>query len=213
MNLKLLLAEDDDDLRQTLVEALEMEGFDVYACVDAEEAIEAAENDRFDLALLDMIMPGATGIEAISNIVRSQPNIGIVISTAFGTVATAVDAMKKGAHEFISKPFDLESLVMTLKRVHAQRTTPPSLAGEKADKVFAALANPIRRQTLLKLMVHKRLRFMDLCRLVEVDNHTRFNFHIRQLKQASLVEQSESKVYFLTTEGKKLCASLFSEQN
>ncbi|GLP94792.1 response regulator [Paraferrimonas sedimenticola] len=213
MSIRLLLAEDDADLRETLTEALEFSGFEVSACEDAEQAIAVAQEQVFDMALLDMVMPGMSGIDAIGQIRLFQPTIGVVITTAFGTVDTAVDAMKHGAAEFLTKPFDMDSLCVTLKRVEAQRRQSPKLSGDKADKVFSALANPIRRETLLQLRKHGRLRFMDLCRLVHIDNHTKFNFHVRQLKNSGLVEQTESKIYFLTTQGKNLCASLFEEEN
>lgn len=127
MTLRLLLAEDDKELQEALIEALSLESFDVVAFDNAEDAIEAALVQHFDVALLDVVMPGITGIEALSSLRRIHPNIGIVISTAFATVDVAVDAMKKGADEFLTKPFNLTTVSTTLKRIHAQRS-PKSLS-------------------------------------------------------------------------------------
>lgn len=211
MNLNILLAEDDTELRLALEEALTLEGMQVCACDSAETAIDAAESQGFDVAILDLVMPGLSGVEAIANLRRLQPGMGVIITTAFATVDTAVDAMKKGADEFLAKPFNLATLATTVRRVNAQRQPQPKLADEAADKVFSALSNPIRRQALLQLVRHRQLRFMDLCRLVGVADHTKFNFHMRQLKQSGLIQQNVNKLYFLTTEGQQMCHFLLQE--
>ncbi|SHH93951.1 response regulator [Ferrimonas marina] len=211
MTLKILLAEDDTELRETLVDALEFEGMAVRACDCAETAIAAAQQERFDIALLDLVMPGMTGIEAQTALKQIQPDMGLVLTTAFATVDTAVEAMKKGADEFLTKPFNLEALATTLRRVQAQRQTQPQFADEEADKIFAALSNPIRRQALLHLSHHAPMRFMDLCRKVGIEDHTKFNFHLRQLKQSGLLQQNVNKLYILTNKGRQMCQLLAGE--
>ncbi|USD37530.1 response regulator [Ferrimonas sp. SCSIO 43195] len=204
MTLSILLAEDDVELNSAIEEALHCEGFTVVSCHSAEQALDQAEQQKFDIALLDLVMPGMTGVDAIAALRRLQPGIGIVITTAFATVDTAVDAMKRGADDFVTKPFNLTTLATTLRRVQAQRQPALSLPEEEANKVFSALSNPMRRAVLQQLSLHKKLRFMDLCRLAGVDNHTQFNFHLRQLKQSGLVEQNANKIYFLTTHGQQM---------
>ena len=95
--IRVLLAEDDVELSMNIVEILELEGFDVTAVSSAEQAIEASGREHFDIALLDLLMSGMTGVEAISNLRQNQPFLAVVIITAYATVDTAVDAMKKGA--------------------------------------------------------------------------------------------------------------------
>ncbi|MBC7006022.1 response regulator [Photobacterium sp. BZF1] len=208
MNLSLLLAEDDDDLREVLVEALTLEGFDVSACESAERALELANEQQFDLALFDVVMSGLTGIEAMTTIRRQQPHIGIIITTAFATVDVAVDAMKKGADEFLTKPFNLAALSVTLKRVHTQRSPKSPIEERTNDQVFSALANPIRRAVMQQLSLHQQLKFMDLCRLVGIEDHTKFNFHLRHLVNSGLVKKSEGRVYALTPKGREIHSSM-----
>ncbi|WP_028108020.1 response regulator [Ferrimonas futtsuensis] len=210
MTLTILLAEDDQELNDTITEVLQSEGCDVYACHSAEQALDLAEQRKFDIALFDLVMPGMSGVEAIAALKRLQPGISVVITTAFATVDTAVDAMKKGADDFVTKPFNLGTLITTLRRVQAQKQPAMALEDDDANKVFSALSNPMRRAVLQQLARHKKLRFMDLCRLAGVENHTQFNFHLRQLRQSGLVEQSASKVYFLTTQGQQMVALLSS---
>ncbi|MDK9738532.1 response regulator [Vibrio sp. D404a] len=208
MTLKLLLAEDDQQLREVLEEALALEGFEVVSFDNAEDALDCATEQYFDLALFDVVMGGMTGIEALSNLRRTHPKMGVVITTAFATVDLAVDAMKKGADEFLTKPFNLATLSVTLKRVHASKAPQTPVEERSNDQVFSALANPIRRAVLNHLGIHKKLKFMDLCRVVGVEDHTKFNFHLRQLVKSGLVKKGEGKIYSLTQSGKEVQANM-----
>lgn len=199
--INILIAEDDADLRLNMVDILELEGHKVTAVDCAEAAIAAYERDTFDIALMDLLMPGMTGVEAISNLRQLNPFLAIVIITAYATVDTAVDAMKKGADSVMTKPFNAGDLLMTIKRSIAEKQLLKASSDIDPDSVYAALSNPLRRHTLKQLGTHKQLKFMDLCRLVGVDDHTKFNFHLRQLKKAGLVKQNENKIYLLTTIG------------
>jgi DNA-binding NtrC family response regulator len=211
MSLKLLLAEDDLDLREVITEALTLDGFDVTACESAEQAISCGMRHRYDIALLDFVMSGMSGIDAIAVLKQTDPNMGIVIVTAFGTIDTAVDAMKKGADEFLTKPFNLQTLSVTLKKVHAEKTLKSPHIDQNDDLVFGALANPIRRHVIHQLKMHQRLKFMDLCRLVGIEDHTKFNFHLRQLIKSGLVTKDSEKTYFLTPIGLDIEARLLMQ--
>ncbi|MCL9773619.1 response regulator [Vibrio methylphosphonaticus] len=208
MKLRLLLAEDDTDLREVLTEALIAEGFDVTSCENAEDALDTAKAQPFDLALLDVVMSGMTGIDALITLRRFQPNIGVIITTAFATVDIAVDAMKKGADEFLTKPFNLSALSVTLKRVHAARSPKENPNVESRDQVFSALSNPIRRAVVRQLKIHHKIKFMDLCRLVGIEDHTKFNFHLRQLLNSGLVTKGDNRVYTLTDFGRQVYTSM-----
>ena len=107
--ISILVAEDDAELRLNIVELLELEGYQVCAVDSAEAAIEQSESLHFDIALMDLLMAGMTGVEAISNLRQNQPFIAVVIITAYATVDTAVDAMKKGADSVMTKPLRAKS--------------------------------------------------------------------------------------------------------
>lgn len=199
--ISILLAEDDIELSRNMVEILELEGFEVTAVYSAESAIELSEKRHFDIALMDLLMSGMTGVEAISNLRQNQPFIAVIIITAYATVDTAVDAMKKGADSVITKPFKSQELIVTIRRSLAEKQLLKSRADLDPDLVYSALANPYRRKSLKVLAIHRELKFMDLCRLVEIEDHTKFNFHLRQLKKAGLVMQNEKKIYILTNTG------------
>ncbi|SJL84070.1 response regulator [Vibrio palustris] len=208
MTLQLLLAEDDPQLREVLQEALTIEGFEVIACNNAEDALDKAAEQSFDLALFDVVMGGMTGIDALTQLRRLQPNIGVIVTTAFATVNLAVDAMKKGADEFLTKPFNLAALSVTLKRVHAEHAPKANIDESDHDSIFSALSNPIRRSVVKQLKIHRKLKFMDLCRVVGIEDHTKFNFHLRQLVNSGLVVKEEGRVYSLTDQGLQIYSTL-----
>ncbi|GIU48643.1 response regulator [Shewanella sp. KT0246] len=199
--IRILIAEDDHELRRNMVDILEFEGYQVTDVDSAEAAIIACEQQSYDIALLDLVMSGMTGVEAISNLRQLNAFMAVVIVTAYATVDTAVDAMKKGADSVITKPFNSVELVVTIKRSIQEKQLLKSTSDIDPDSVYSALANSLRRETLKQLGSHKKLKFMDLCRLVGVEDHTKFNFHLRQLKKAGLVTQNENKVYILTNTG------------
>ncbi|MFT6978101.1 MAG: DNA-binding NtrC family response regulator [Shewanella psychromarinicola] len=196
-----LIAEDDHELRRNMVDILQLEGYQVTGVDSGEAAITACEQQNYDIALLDLVMSGMTGVEAISNLRQLNPYMAVVIVTAYATVDTAVDAMKKGADNVITKPFSSSVLIVTIKRSIQEKLLLKTTNDIDPDCVYSALANALRRETLKQLGTHKQLKFMDLCRLVGVADHTKFNFHLRQLKKAGLVMQNESKIYILTSTG------------
>ncbi|UJF18049.1 response regulator [Vibrio sp. SS-MA-C1-2] len=197
---KILIAEDNQELREAIVEALLLDNFTITSCESAEQAINYINRDYFDVVILDYIMAGMTGIDAVPVIKHQAPKTAIILITAFGTIDIAVDAMKKGADEFLVKPFSLKELNTTVRKVMTKKQLNQS-ASQDEDKVFSALANPIRRQAINILKQYRLLKFMDLCRLLNLEDHSKFNFHLRQLIKSDLVSQDEDKNYFLTRQG------------
>lgn len=111
----LLLVEDRRGMRAMLTTALREEGWDVTAVSDGLEAIAMVPRAGFDLVLTDVCLPGADGIEVLSAFARSRPGVPVILMTAFGTIDLAVKAMKLGARDFITKPFELARLTALLE--------------------------------------------------------------------------------------------------
>ncbi len=113
---KILIVDDNEDLCFTLTELLEESSFECKAVKDGISAIEEIKNNSCDLVILDMMLPGMNGLEILQNILEINPNIPILMLTAFGDIKTAVEAIKQGAKDFITKPFDNEALLMTIRK-------------------------------------------------------------------------------------------------
>ncbi len=107
---RLLLVEDRESLRRMLERALTGEGHSVRVADDLPAALDELQGEPLDLVLTDLQLPGGTGLEVLRAARRLQPQAAVVVLTAFGTVARAVEAMKAGAADFLEKPVDLDAL-------------------------------------------------------------------------------------------------------
>jgi DNA-binding NtrC family response regulator len=120
---RLLVADDEESMRYFLSRSLSRRGFEVEAVENGEAAMERFEARRFDVAILDLKMPGADGIEVLSRIRGSDPEALVIIMTAYGTIRSAVDAMRQGAFDYITKPFEIDELLLLIDRALGQRAT------------------------------------------------------------------------------------------
>lgn len=111
---RLLIVEDDDGLRQVLQIQMEHEGYETRSAASVEEALPILEKIPHDVVITDLNLPGASGIELLKRVRVLDPETAVVVITAFATVETAVQAMKQGAYDYITKPihpFELRSLI------------------------------------------------------------------------------------------------------
>lgn len=115
--MKILVVEDEDILRISIGDDLKEEGFEVSLSKSPLLALDLLEKEEFEVALVDYKMPGMNGIELLKKIKERQPDCTVIIMTAFGTIQTAVEAMRLGAYDYITKPFSNEELIVTIKRI------------------------------------------------------------------------------------------------
>jgi two-component system response regulator AtoC len=143
---RVLIVEDEHEMRVMLEKGLARRGFEPQANVSPEEVLTRLATEDFDAVLTDLQMPGLNGLALCERIALNRPDIPVVVVTAFGSLETAVAAMRAGAYDFITKPVDLDALVFVLERAvqHralrqevrrlrqelGQRTGPRELVGE-----------------------------------------------------------------------------------
>src|ERR1035437_7774392 len=112
-----LIADDDPAIRLVVRHRLEADGHRVEEAVDSSAALAALRTNRFDVALLDIIMPGTGGLEALSSAYPDTVRTLLIVITAASTMNTAVEAMKRGAHDYLTKPFaNLDLIAAAVKR-------------------------------------------------------------------------------------------------
>ena len=114
---KILIAEDEKTQRDLLEGFLKKEGFSVDAVSNGREVLHRLEGDFFDIALIDYKMPELDGLQTLREIRRLYPELPVVMMTAYGTVETAVASMKEGALDYLTKPIDLDELLLILQKV------------------------------------------------------------------------------------------------
>jgi DNA-binding NtrC family response regulator len=107
---KILIVDDELNMRLVLSAMLKKEGYEISAASDGKEALQILKSNKFAVVITDLKMPGIDGMELLSAMTEHYPEIPVIMITAHGTIATAVEALKKGAFDYITKPFDLDDL-------------------------------------------------------------------------------------------------------
>jgi DNA-binding NtrC family response regulator len=118
---RILIIEDDKRLREVLKKILDREGFDVEISGDGAGGITEIKQDFFDIVLTDLKMPGMDGIEVLKAIKKISPQTYVIIMTAYGTIDSAVEAMKNGAFDYITKPFKTEEILIVIQKALEDR--------------------------------------------------------------------------------------------
>lgn len=117
----ILVVDDEESVRNIVARKLRSDGYDCELASNGREAVETAARQHFDLVLTDVKMPGMSGIEVLSQMVADHPDTGVVMITAMADAQTAVEAMKLGAYDYVTKPFDLETLGLRVEKALERR--------------------------------------------------------------------------------------------
>jgi DNA-binding NtrC family response regulator len=116
MKRRLLLVEDDEVFLRPLLRTLELKGYEVLPVQSGEEALEAVKAEDVDLVLTDRRLPGMDGVELVRQIKTEHPDLAVVVMTAYGTIESAVEAMRLGAEDYLVKPFEAAELLLVIRR-------------------------------------------------------------------------------------------------
>jgi len=142
--MKILVVDDETPVREMLQRGLiQMGGFSVEVAQNGVDAIEKIEKDLFDLVLTDLMMPEMDGMELLKTIKGTRPEVPVIMMTAYGSIETAVEAMKVGADDYITKPVDFKDLLL-----HISRTQKENLL--------------VKENRLLRMEVRKKFEFANI---------------------------------------------------
>ncbi len=155
MKTKILIVDDEERIIKILSRILTEEGYEVAAAGTGEEGISVSRKNPPDVILMDLNLPGTSGIEAMRTIQSQNPRVKTIILTAYGTISSAVEAMKSGAYDYLTKPFDNDDLLLTIKRVEehlSMQREITSLRGQLHDKY--QFENIIGQSPKMKALFH-----------------------------------------------------------
>jgi len=162
----ILVVDDEEIVRESLTSWLEEDGYEVEAVESGQRALERLHAKEWNLMLVDLKMPGMDGIQLMDEVRKTHPDLIIIIMTAYATVDTAVKAMKKGAFDYLVKPFNPEDLSLSIKKI---------IDHQKLVKENLFLRKELKKQYRLHDMISKNeemLQIFDLVKTVAKSNST-----------------------------------------
>jgi len=121
----ILVVEDEDIMRESLVDWFASEGRTVHAAIDGDAALAQYELEKYDAMIIDLKLPGRDGLDVLAEVRKRNPKARVVIVTAYPSIETAVEAMRRGAVDYLPKPFELETLEASLRSPHEEVIRPP----------------------------------------------------------------------------------------
>ena len=149
----LLVIDDEPEIRESLETLLSMEGYEIETAADARSGAERIERKAFDLVLLDVMLPDRSGLDLLQDIRSTNPALPVVMITAYGSVETAVQAMRRGASNYITKPWDNERLLSEIGTlVNQQKLTAENLALKRTLKQRYSFSQIIGKSEAMQKM-------------------------------------------------------------
>ena len=192
---RVLVADDEKVIREILSDFLTMEGYVVRTVEDGQAALQELEERSYNLVITDLKMPRMGGIELLEEINRRGLSVLTVIMTGFGTVETAIDAMKKGAYDYILKPFKVEEVIHIVQRgLEKQRLQQENLELREAISIYTmseALTKSLSLDHVLEIIVSTTLKESgaDVAALLLVNEpNGQFEVTLRRSKDSSKFE-------------------------
>ncbi len=159
-----LIVDDEAMIRANLERLLKPNGYYTVAAASGDEALEILASQEIGIVLLDIRMPGISGLEVLSHLHKNYPDIAVIMATAMSDVTTAVDAMKAGAYDFITKPFNLDDVILRVAKAREKRSMSLLLKGHQRE-LEARLAQQAKEiqaltmQTIQALVKEETLKF------------------------------------------------------
>jgi len=155
---KLLAIEDDETVRDVLRAFLGEKGFEVTLAENGEAGLDLLRSGKFDIILTDLVMPGVSGMDVLKEVVAARISIPVIVMTAHGTVQTAVEAMRLGAFDYITKPFNLDELMIVLEK---------ALSVSKLQKENVMLKMQLKKKFNFKGLIGDSPRMQTVYELIE----------------------------------------------
>jgi DNA-binding NtrC family response regulator len=136
MKTRILLVDDEEQFVQALSERLNLRDYDVTTALSGQDALEKIQSFNFDVVILDVLMPGVSGVEVLREIKKIKPLTEVIMLTGHATVETAIEGMKQGAYDYLMKPCKTDELDTKIKNAYARKA-------EQEERIRAAKVKEI----------------------------------------------------------------------
>lgn len=157
MNFTILIIDDEKNIREGLSAALELDGYSVKLATNGAEGLALIEKGDIDLVITDLRMPGISGEEVLAKVRGESPGIPVIVLTGHGSIDTAVDAMRNGAYDFLTKPLSLDRLSLIVKR---------ALAGRELEIRHSSLQQELDAKTSFESIIGKSTEMQRIFQMV-----------------------------------------------
>ena len=157
MNFTILIIDDEKNIREGLSAALELDGYSVKLAANGTEGLALIEKGDIDLVITDLRMPGISGEEVLAKVRGESPGIPVIVLTGHGSIDTAVDAMRNGAYDFLTKPLSLDRLSLIVKR---------ALAGRELEIRHSSLQQELDAKTSFESIIGKSSEMQRIFHMV-----------------------------------------------
>ncbi len=155
---EILIVDDEEVVQDVLQSLLEKNGYRTTGVYSAEEALKILEDKEWDLVLLDLMLPGMSGLDALAEMMKSHPNLPVIMITAFGTIESAVKAMQLGAYHYLTKPFKNEEVLILIEKAIEQR---------KLKREVRILKRALVERYRFEQLIGKSKKMLEVYRLIE----------------------------------------------
>ena len=193
--------DDDKELGSHLARIMSDAGYQPKRAASCREALEKTAAADYDVVLLDMVMPGGGGADCITELRRKAPRLKIIVITAFATIQNAVDAVKKGASDYLAKPFKIEELLTAVRQ--ALEEAGFERHGDKKDfySIVSSLSSPIKADIIRLLSAREKARLAEIANDLGIEDRAKVFFHLKKLNESGIVESDKDHAYSLTIVG------------
>lgn len=154
---RILIVDDEADVLEATSHILVRRGYSIVTAVNAEEGLEKVRRERFDLVLMDLRLPGIDGMQALRKIKKIDPEIEVIMTTAYASIDTAIESMKEGAYEYIEKPININKLIALIEKALEKHQLTETVAFYEASK---AIFSNIEMEGLLKIIIDLSLKLL-----------------------------------------------------
>ncbi|HXJ82397.1 MAG TPA: sigma-54 dependent transcriptional regulator [Candidatus Methylomirabilis sp.] len=173
MKRRLLLVDDDEVFLRPLHRTLELKGYEVLPVQSAEEALDTLKSEDVDLVLTDRRLPGMDGVELVRQIKAEHPDVAVVVMTAYGSIESAVDAMRLGAEDYLVKPFEIAQMLVIIRRaIEFQELKAASRRTLRRNQERFTFSNILARSAAMREIFDLVRSVMDLDTTVLIHGET-----------------------------------------